>query len=169
MGKKKNGTKKILIILIIIAIAIVAAGAVVILKAKEPALIANESSSTSVQENDGTAIQTPVGALQLPEEWGDQVEMKETSEASPYAVSFYTKEDEVFLFELLVGSEESTYQLGSAPDSDGNMQKIGLNISAIEPDASWSEEKTETVNSLQSGVNDLIEQINALEGFQEAE
>ena len=37
----------------------------------------------------------------------------------------------MLLFEIAIGAAEGGYQLGSAPDADGNMQSVWLNISEI--------------------------------------
>ena len=47
------------------------------------------------------------------------------------------------------------------------MQELWLNIGVIEPESSWTEDQVSQINSMQSCVNDLIEQLRALDGFRE--
>lgn len=115
-------------------------------------------------------IETPVGTLTFPEEWAGDVKTKDTSADGQYAVSFYgtANGEDVLLFELSVGAKEGGYQLGSAPDADGNMQPVWLNIKEIETKPEWSAEDTTRINTLQECVNDLIDQLNHMDGFQTA-
>ena len=85
-------------------------------------------------------------------------------------MSFYgtANGEDVLLFELSVGTKEGGYQLGSAPDADGNMQPVWLNIKEIEAKPEWSAEDTTRINTLQECVNDLIDQLNHMDGFQTA-
>lgn len=115
-------------------------------------------------------IETPVGTLTFPEEWADEVQTKDTSPDGQYAVSFYgtVNGEDVLLFELSVGTKEGSYQLGSAPDANGNMLPVWLNISEIEAKPDWSEEDTTRINTAQECVNELIDQLNQMDGFQTA-
>jgi len=115
-------------------------------------------------------IETPVGTLLFPEEWAGEVQTKDTSADGQYAVSFYgtVNGEDVLLFELSVGTKEGGYQLGNAPDADGNMQPVWLNIKEIETKPEWSAEDTTRINTLQECVNDLIDQLNHMDGFQTA-
>ena len=74
--------------------------------------------------------------------------------------------DDVLLFVLSVGENGSGYALGSAPDASGAQTAIWLDIHEIPKDAAWTADEYAHINALQSFVNDLIEQINHLEGFQ---
>ena len=78
-------------------------------------------------------LETPVGTLTFPEEWAGDVQTKDTSTDGTYAMSFYGTVNgaDVLLFEIAIGAAEGGYQLGSAPDADGNMQSVWLNISEI--------------------------------------
>lgn len=113
-------------------------------------------------------IETPVGTLTFPEEWAGDVQTKDTSADGTYAMSFYGTVNgaDVLLFEIAIGAAEGGYQLGSAPDADGNMQSVWLNISEIETKPEWSAEDTTRINTLQECVNDLIDQLNHMDGFQ---
>ena len=86
-----------------------------------------------------------------------------------YSEKFYGSvgKDEVLLFELSVGTGGVGYRLGSAPDENGTMQELWLNIGVIEPESSWTEDQVSQINSMQGCVNDLIEQLRALDGFRE--
>ena len=115
-------------------------------------------------------IETPVGTLSLPEEWPDGIEMKDSSADGQYAVSFYgtVNGEDVLLFELSVGAQEGDYQLGSAPDADGNMQPVWLNIKEIEARSEWTEADVTQINAMQESVNELIYQFHQMDGFQAA-
>lgn len=130
------------------------------------------SNSSDVQDTapKELEIETPVGTLTFPEEWAGEVQTKDTSTDGQYAVSFYgtVNGEEVLLFELSVGAKEGSYQLGSAPDANGNMLPVWLNISEIEAKPDWSEEDTTRINTAQECVNELIDQLNQMDGFQTA-
>lgn len=115
-------------------------------------------------------LETPVGTLIFPEAWAGAVQMKDTSADGQYAVSFYgtVGGEDVLLFELSVGAKEGDYQLGSAPDADGNMQPVWLNIKEIEAEPEWSEADTTRISTLQECVNELIYQLQQVDGFQPA-
>lgn len=98
------------------------------------------------------------------------MQTKDTSTDGTYAMSFYGTVNgaDVLLFEIAIGAAEGGYQLGSAPDADGNMQSIWLNISEIKAEPDWSEADTARINTLQECVNDLIYQLQQVDGFQPA-
>lgn len=122
----------------------------------------------SLAETSNGEIATPVGTLNFPSELAEKVWLEETSAGGIYCAKFYTNagSDKVLLFELSVGEGGEGYLLGSAPDADGTMQPVSLNISTIEAKSSWSDEDKDEINLLQGCVNDLIEQIGALDGYQ---
>ena len=74
----------------------------------------------------------------------------------------------MLLFEIAIGAAEGGYQLGSAPDADGNMQPVWLNIKEIEAEPEWSEADTTRISTLQECVNELIYQLQQVDGFQPA-
>lgn len=148
----------------------------------EPDSQAQEPNSTRSEEGEHSGsdvqnetpkeleIETPVGTLIFPEAWAGAVQMKDTSADGQYAVSFYgtVGGEDVLLFELSVGAKEGDYQLGSAPDAAGNMQSVWLNIKEIEAKPEWSAEETTQINTMQECVNDLIDQLNQMDGFRAA-
>lgn len=115
-------------------------------------------------------LETPVGTLTFPEEWAGDVQTKDTSADGAYAMSFYGTVNgaDVLLFEIAIGAAEGGYQLGSAPDADGNMQSVWLNISEIKAEPEWSEADTARISTLQECVNELIYQLQQVDGFQPA-
>ena len=123
----------------------------------------------SVAETANGEIETPVGVLTFPAEWADRVWTEDASSGDRYSEGFYGSagRDEVLLFELSVGADGVGYRLGSAPDKNGTMQELWLNISEIEPKSAWTEQQISQINTMQGCVNDLIEQIRALDGFRE--
>lgn len=115
-------------------------------------------------------LHTPVGELGFPDEYAESVELSERAAEGSYSAVLEGRvgESRIKLFELLVGAETPDYLLGYAPDADGNRLPVGLNISEIPADPAWSEEEVRRINLTQSCVNDLIEQINGLPGFEPA-
>lgn len=112
-------------------------------------------------------IMTPIGTLTLPEEWLTSMKVEDISADGRFSVrvSGAVAGGWVTLFELSVGGGTG-YQLGEAPDKDGKMLEIWLNISEIKAQSDWSQEQTTQINLMQSSVNDLIDQIYGLDGFQ---
>lgn len=116
-------------------------------------------------------IHMPVGALLMPEEWKSDIQIVENTDKTPYTLRAYGSvgDEQILLFELFVGEQGEGYHLGSAPDTDGVLQDIWLNIQSLQPKDSWTEEDTARLNTLQSCVNDLVSQLYALKGFQMAD
>lgn len=104
----------------------------------------------------------------LPQELAAVCRIADVSADGQYAVrvSAPVGTDDVLLFVLSVGENGSGYALGSAPDASGAQTAIWLDIHEIPKDAAWTADEYAHINALQSFVNDLIEQINHLEGFQ---
>lgn len=93
-----------------------------------------------------------------------------TSTDGEFSLSFYSKikSKEVFLFELSVGSQSNGYRLGTYTDEKGKEQSVWLNINEITPDSSWSQDEIDEINKTQSCVNELIDQLNQIDGFKAA-
>ena len=161
-AEKKSGKKKWLIVA---AVIVIAALAVVLIFA----LNGVPMGKSSVAETANGEIVTPVGTLTFPTEWAGRVWTEDASSRGLYSEKFYGSvgKDEVLLFELSVGTGGVGYRLGSAPDENGTMQELWLNIGVIEPENSWTEDQVSQINSKQGCVNDLIEQLRALDGFRE--
>lgn len=125
----------------------------------------------AVETPEPLLVKTPVGELAFPGEFSDQVRMEEASSDAYHLVRFYGEAagNPVILFELAFGGDEGVYAVGTAPDASGNQVPIWLNVQALERGDDWTDEETEQMNLLQSCVNDLLEQINALDGFVPAE
>ncbi len=67
--------------------------------------------------------------------------------------------------ELSVGSQSNRYRLGTYTDEKGKEQSVWLNINEITPDSSWSQDEIDEINKTQSFVNELIDQLNQIDGF----
>ena len=117
------------------------------------------------------SITTPVGEIALPEFWGDEVTVEDVSSEEQFLMRFNGKtgDAEALLFELSVGENGAGYLIGSAPDANGTPQPIWVEIREIEPADGWTDEQTAQMNTLQSGVNDLLDQFYSLDGFEKAE
>ena len=159
-AEKKSGKKKWLIVAAVIVIAALAVVLIFALNGsgRDDGVPMGKS---SVAETANGEIVTPVGTLTFRTE--------DASSGDLYSEKFYGSvgKDEVLLFELSVGTGGVGYRLGSAPDENGTMQELWLNIGVIEPESSWTEDQVYQINSMQGCVNDLIEQLRALDGFRE--
>lgn len=167
-SKAGNRNKKLILILILIAALIVAAVYIIQTHGKGSD---HDQAVTDQEELVGEPLDTPVGELIIPEAWSDQVEMEDASSEGNYVQSFYKTvgDKKVLLYELIIGENGTGYELGTLPDKDGNESKVWINISVIDKDESWSDEEYEEINTIQSGVNDLIDQIYQMDGFRKAE
>lgn len=167
-AEKKRGKKKWMLAAAVVAVAVLAAVLVFTLHGggKDNDIPMGKE---SVAERASGEIQTPVGVLTFPAEWADRVWTEDASSGDQYTEKFYGSvgNDKVLLFELSVGANGIGYQIGNAPDEEGALQAVWLNISEIEPKSAWTEQQISQVNLMQGCVNDLIEQIRALDGFQE--
>ena len=154
------------VIVLIVAVAIVILAVVLINGHRLTESPSQGGNSALASEN--ARLSTPVGALALPQALADSCRLEDASEGSQYSMRFYGKvgTDSVLLFELSVGENGSGYALGSAPDASGNQMPIWLDIHEIKKDPAWTDDEFNRINELQSYVNDLIEQINHLDGFQ---
>ena len=159
--KTKSVNKKKLIAVLAVsfaAVVAIAVVAVVMIKNRE----APDDASVA-------AISTPVGNFTLPAEVMQKIDIEETTDNDAYRAGFYgtVGNSRVLLFELIVGgSEGGDYLLGSAPDKHGKMLDVRLNIREIKADPSWSDEDVEQLNLMQSCVNDIIDQLNNMKGFE---
>ena len=145
-AEKKSGKKKWLIVAAVIVIAALAVVLIFALNGsgRDDGVPMGKS---SVAETANGEIVTPVGTLTFPTEWAGRVWTEDASSGDLYSEKFY--------------------RLGSAPDENGTMQELWLNIGVIEPESSWTEDQVYQINSMQGCVNDLIEQLRALDGFRE--
>lgn len=167
-AEKKRGKKKWMLVAAVVAVAVLAAVLVFTLHGggKDNDIPMGKE---SVAERASGEIQTPVGVLTFPAEWADRVWTEDASSGDQYTEKFYGSvgNDKVLLFELSVGANGIGYQIGNAPDEEGALQAVWLNISEIEPKSAWTEQQISQINLMQGCVNDLIEQVRALDGFQE--
>lgn len=167
-AEKKRGKKKWMLAAAVVAVAVLAAVLIFTLHGggKDNDIPMGKE---SVAEGTSGEIQTPVGVLTFPAEWADRVWTEDASSGDQYTEKFYGSvgNDKVLLFELSVGANGIGYQIGNAPDEESTLQAVWLNISEIEPKSAWTEQQISQVNLMQGCVNDLIEQIRALDGFQE--
>ena len=175
---ERNGTRGLIALLIAIAV-IGLALALVFGRSFRPAA-APASSGTAAdpaphveqpETRQAITLDTPVGTLVYPEEWGALVTATDVSANGTYAVqlSGEANGEPVPLFTLYVGADGQGYLLGTAPDENGGLQELRLDIRALEQEPGWDEETFLRLNTEQACVNDLIEQIHELDGFLPAE
>ena len=167
-AEKKRGKKKWMLAAAVVAVAVLAAVLIFTLHGggKDNDIPIGKESAA---ERASGEIQTPVGVLTFPAEWADRVWTEDASSGDQYTEKFYGSagKDEVLLFEISVGADGVGYRLGSAPDENGAQRELWLNISEIEPKSAWTEQQISQINLMQGCVNDLIEQVRALDGFRE--
>ena len=168
MADKAKKKSPVIIIITVILVLCIAGGLVFAFRDRIPFL--NKQNGTSVSDTNEKQITTPLGNLKLSGEWVETVETKDTSSDGEFSLSFYSKvkSKEVFLFELSVGSQSNGYQLGTYTDEKGKEQSVWLNINEITPDSSWSQDEIDEINKTQSCVNELIDQLNQIDGFKAA-
>ena len=164
-SKTKSGKKLTIIAAAIIVIALIGI-AVTVVTVMNGTGSKNALKGTLAETNG--EITTPIGKFSFPAEWAESVTAEENTSNSRYSAKFYgtVGKDKVLLFELIIGTDGNGYQLGTAPDASGSRQSVWIDISTIEPKSSWTKEETENANLLQSCVNDIIDQLNQLKGFE---
>lgn len=164
-----GGVKPLPIVITVIAVIALAVLVVVLVRGHKPAgTLTPLQSAEPIPVSADAKLSTPVGDLVLPQELAAVCRIADVSADGQYAVrvSAPVGADDVLLFVLSVGENGSGYALGSAPDASGAQTAIWLDIHEIPKDAAWTADEYAHINALQSFVNDLIEQINHLEGFQ---
>ena len=168
--KTNVGTKKLILVLILLAALIAAVVFIVKTHGGTPAA-SQQQEAGEEEELKGDPLDTPMGELIIPEAWSDQVEIEDTSADDTYSKSFYKTvgDQKVLLYELIIGENGAGYELGSVPDKNGDRQKVWLNINVIDRDESWSDDEYNEINTIQSGVNELIDQIYQMKGFEKSE
>lgn len=137
---------------------------------KESGVTASENESITSSAEASVQIETPVGSLSLPADWSDSVEVKSNLSSGTGSIDFYGKagEESVKLFSLDFGDEQNGYLIGQVPGTDGNLISVYLDISTLTKKDSWTDQDLKTLNDLQSGVNDLLDQIHNMKGYQAA-
>ena len=169
--KEKKSNKKLIIILILVVAVLAAIAFIVKTHNSTSAPGQQEGQEMEQDELKGDPMDTPAGEIIIPEAWSDQVEIEDTSADGKYSKSFYKTigDQKILLYELVIGEDGSGYELGSVPDKNGDRQKVWLNINVIDRDESWSDDEYNEINTIQSGVNELIDQIYQMKGFEKAE
>jgi hypothetical protein len=133
--------------------------------------VSNESTNVSTDDysnQEGETVSTPVGNLVCPAYWGDSVRVVDNISSGKGSIDFYgvVNNGQVKLFSLQFGDGAQGYELGTAPDASGSSTKVSLDISDIERANGWSDDDESRADTLQEGVNDLLSQIYALDGFE---
>ncbi len=169
--KKTDNNKSKLIIIAVLLVALIAGVFFLVKTHGNPDV--NDQPAAEAEDDvlKGDPLETPAGELIIPEAWSDYVETEDTSADGGYSKSFYMTVGgkKVLLYELIMGENGNGYELGSVPDKDGGRTKVWLNINVIDKDESWSDDEYEEVNTIQSGVNELIDQIYQMDGFRKPE
>ena len=114
-------------------------------------------------------LHTPVGTLEYAREFAANARLETQEEDGLYSYTLYgaTGKHEALLFTVYVGERGDGRLFGFAPDSQGVMQAIYIHIQEFTGDETWTQQDLELVWQMQQRVNDLIDQIYELPGFQE--
>ena len=114
-------------------------------------------------------LQTPVGTLEYPSQFAANTRLESKEEDGLYSYTLYgaTGAHEALLFTLYVGERGEGRLFGFAPDGQGAMQAIYVQIQEFQGDDTWTQPELELIWQMQQHVNDLIDQIYELPGFQE--
>lgn len=162
----KNKKKKFKIIIALLAFVVVVIAISSIYKAvdtpnKEASLATEEN-----KDNQDKTFETPIGTLVWPKEWGSSVTLDKNISGDSGTIDFYGSiaNQKVKLFSLEFNNSENGYLLGSF-NKNGKLITVNLNIQEITKQESWSDDDLQKVENQQYGVNDLIDQINHIEGF----
>lgn len=122
------------------------------------------------QVSDGAVLlETPVGTLKYPSQYAANTRLETKEEDGLYSYTLYgaTGEHEALLFTVYVGERGEGRLFGFAPDGNGVLQAIYVHIVEFTGDDTWTQPELELVWNMQQHVNDVIDQIYELPGFQE--
>lgn len=119
--------------------------------------------------SDGMLLSTPIGTLEYPAPFAANTRLESKQEDGLFSYTLYgaTGTHEAPLFTVYVGERGDGRLFGYAPDSQGVMQAIYVQIQDFQGDETWTQEELELIWQMQQHVNDLIDQIYELPGFQE--
>lgn len=170
-GLHKKGTAFLIVgiaTVVVLLISILAISHTVSKKSNQKESEVTVSGNEGIATESGIQIETPVGGLTLPAGWKDSVEVKNNLSSDTGAVDFYAKAagESVKLFSLDFGEEQNGYLVGRVPATDGSLVSVYLDISALTKKKSWTDQDFTTLNDLQSGVNDLLDQFHNMKGYQ---
>lgn len=131
--------------------------------AQEPAPSVTGSATGAV------VMETPVGDLEYTSHFAanTRLESKEDDGLFSYTLYGSTGEHEALLFTVYVGERGEGRLFGFAPDGQGVMQAIYVQIVEFQGDETWTQPELELVWQMQQYVNEVIDQIYELPGFQE--
>ena len=112
----------------------------------------------------GYELDTPIGTIYYPEEWMEYIEVSQKNENGTYKADFYCKlsEEKVGLFTLYVGSEGKGYLMGSVDDFSAWIDVYDITVKD-----GWSQDEVSRINNMQNRVNDIMDQIYHVDGFQQ--
>ena len=119
---------------------------------------------------EGDKLITPLGELEFPGELAGRIRVEYPDEGELFVAHVFGSvgQQEAYLFTVFMGQTDIGYYFGKAPNAEGQMLDIRIEIEDFESDGTWSENGVEEVRGMQSRVNDLIAQIYELPGFEPA-
>lgn len=119
---------------------------------------------------EGDKLITPLGELEFPGELAGRIRVEYPKEGDLFVAHVFGSvgQQEAYLFTVFMGQTDIGYYFGKAPNASGEMLEIRIEIEDFQSDGTWSENGVEEVRSMQSRVNDLIEQLYELPGFEPA-
>lgn len=119
-------------------------------------------------EDQGAPLPTPAGELSCPESWGEDVQVKDNTSDGQGRIDFTATGDNgpVTLFSLVFGDSGQGHELGTAPGANGSPVKVSLIIDQIQEGDGVSAETAQNLSALQDGVNDILDQLYGVDGFE---
>lgn len=132
-------------------------------------IISNNGSNDAGATGDDSAmkVETPVAELSLDTNL-DSVSIDKDDSEEANKESFYLdfKGEKILLYTFTFGEKGEGYLVGSAPDKKGNKVNIWLDINPIEKKDGWTDDEFNEINSIQGNVNEILDQIQSLKGFE---
>lgn len=126
-----------------------------------------EEPETEITQGVDVAVKTSYITLHYPLEWRDMLRVAVTGNNGVTTVCFFGTvegQPEVHLFDVVIAGEGESY-LGTVTDRIGRVADLYLTAYTFEPDASWTEEQSQTIFRMQEDVNYLIGKLMETTGF----
>jgi len=133
-------------------------------KRPEGILDTTDDDDVVVEYGDMTLCTTPVGRLEISEQWKDLLSVEESGGKTPYTAEIYAETDsgEELLFTVAVGTNGKS-PLGYITDG-GKTFDICVTIASPSLKG-WSDEDIHTFHTVQEEVNTIMDQFRAMDGF----
>lgn len=115
-----------------------------------------------------TLLDTPVGSLEFPGKLENKVYADENTSNGIYKAEFYgeCESGDALLFTVLVNYGRVDSRVGFVPSADDETVYLDVCVEIANPSMNgWSEADKTLIHSMQESVNDIMDQICDLDGF----